>query len=227
MFNFLKKKEKEQQKKSFIYFYPDNLEEYIEVDNINNITYDLAFIYQRNNKYYIRPLGLNDERLIIAVGDLAKIKCDVCVNAARPTLLGGGGVDGAIHHAAGPELLEECKTLNGCETGKCKITKGYNMHVKNIIHAVGPKWHGGDRNEEQYLKDVYKNSLDMAINNNLKTIAFPAISCGNYGYPMKEVIEIFFEIAKEYLKKYEDIKILFIVNETVYIQIQKYFDIIK
>jgi O-acetyl-ADP-ribose deacetylase (regulator of RNase III) len=168
------------------------------------------------NCYFIRPIGLHNERLIIAVGDLSKIKCDVCVNAARPTLLGGGGVDGAIHHAAGPKLLEECKTLNGCETGNAKITKEYNMYVKNIIHAVGPKWHGGNRNEEELLRSAYINSFNIAIDNNLKTIAFPAISCGNYGFPMDKGVVIFLKIAKEYLEKYKDLTVIFAVNNIVF-----------
>lgn len=224
MFNiFKKKKEIEEKKDDFYGFYQDNLEEYIFEESLDLSKYDLCLIeYRRSlNKYCIRKIGTNNERFIICSGDISKIKCDVVVNAARPSLLGGGGVDGAIHSAAGLDLLEECKTLNGCDYGEAKITNGYNMHVKKIIHAVGPRYQGGNNNEKQTLENAYRNSFDLAVKNNLNTIAFPAISCGNYGYPTKEGIEVAYSIAMKYLNNNPNMKIIFVVNNTVYNEFKK------
>ena len=138
-------------------------------------------------------------RIDIILGDITKIKVDSIVIAANNTLLGGGGVDGAILRAAGPELLEECRKLNGCETGKAKITNGYKLPAKFVIHTVGPIWHGGNDHEDELLAACYRNSLQLAIENGIKTIAVPSISTGAYRFPVKRAARIALQEISKFL----------------------------
>jgi O-acetyl-ADP-ribose deacetylase len=150
-------------------------------------------------------------RVKLVDGNIVKLHVDAIVNAANGSLLGGGGVDGAIHRAAGRELYNECVKLNGCTTGEAKITKGYKLPAKCVIHTVGPIWNGGNSGEAELLANCYRNSLALALKHNLKTIAFPAIICGVYGYPLDEACGIAVREATAFLNKHSDI------NEVIFV----------
>jgi O-acetyl-ADP-ribose deacetylase (regulator of RNase III) len=150
-------------------------------------------------------------KIEIRQGDIARLDVDAIVNAANTKLLGGGGVDGAIHRAAGPQLLEECRTIGGCPTGEARITGGYNLPARHVIHTVGPVY-SGKAQDSQLLTSCYLNSLKLAVENNLTTIAFPAISCGVYGYPIEEACKIAVDTACAFLEQNPSLhKIIFIL----------------
>lgn len=152
-----------------------------------------------------------DKRIKIIIGDITEQKTDAIVNAANTTLLGGGGVDGAIHRAAGPGLLKECKMLKGCPTGEAKITKGYRLHAKYVIHTVGPVWNGGNYGEPEKLASCYQNSLRLAEKFKIKTIAFPSISTGAYRYPIEEAAKIALTEINKFLKTNSTIEKVIVV----------------
>ena len=162
------------------------------------------------------------ERISIVEGDITKLNVDAIVNAANNSLLGGGGVDGAIHRAAGPKLLDECITLNGCETGDAKITGGYNLPARHVIHTVGPIWRGGNNGEPEKLASCYRKSMEVAVANGVQTIAFPAISTGVYGYPLEEAAQIAVSQVVECLNEMPSIK-----NVTFVLFGAKNYDIYK
>lgn len=143
-------------------------------------------------------------QLTVCKGDITQMETDAIVNAANSSLLGGGGVDGAIHRAAGPELLEACRMLNGCKTGQAKITPGFRLKAKYVIHTVGPVWNGGKNNEEQLLANAYQNSLELALKNNVTTIAFPNISTGVYRFPKNKAAEIAVTTVAELCRRHPE-----------------------
>jgi O-acetyl-ADP-ribose deacetylase (regulator of RNase III) len=141
-----------------------------------------------------------DARMEFIVGDLTTLEVDAIVNAANTSLLGGGGVDGAIHEQAGPELLEECRTLNGCNTGEAKFTQGYQLPARYVIHTVGPVWDGGNCDKDRLLAECYRNSLEVAANIGIQTVAFPSISTGVFGFPIDRAASIALTTVNDFLK---------------------------
>ena len=168
--------------------------------------------------------GMMSEKIIIEIGDITKLDVDAIVNAANTSLLGGGGVDGAIHRAAGPELLEFNRKLGGCRTGEAKISPGFKLKAKYIIHTVGPVWNGGKNNEDELLANCYINSLKLAVENGIKSIAFPAISTGVYRFPLERATKIAVNELKEFLRKNESIEgVIFVCfDERTYSEYSKF-----
>jgi O-acetyl-ADP-ribose deacetylase (regulator of RNase III) len=153
-----------------------------------------------------------DDKIDIVRGDITKLQVDAIVNAANTTLLGGGGVDGAIHRAAGPQLLEECRKLGGCRPGEAKLTRGYNLPARFVIHTVGPVWSGGNRGEPETLANCYRNSLRVAVENEINSVAFPAISCGAYRYPIDAAANSAVATTRQFLDENSKIdKVIFVL----------------
>ena len=154
---------------------------------------------------------MKNDRIEIVKGDITQQKVEAIVNAANTTLLGGGGVDGAIHHVAGPELLAECETLHGCATGQAKITKGYKLHARWVIHTVGPLWRDGNHQEDELLANCYRHSLGLAEQHGIKTIAFPGISTGAYRFPLERATKIALTATAEFLQTNRSVeKVVFV-----------------
>jgi O-acetyl-ADP-ribose deacetylase (regulator of RNase III) len=152
-----------------------------------------------------------NKRIEIIQADITTLTVDAIVNAANSSLMGGGGVDGAIHRTAGPELKEECRPLRGCKTGFSKITKGYNLPSKHIIHTVGPVWYGGDKNEEDLLRSCYQTSMELMVEHSLTTIAFPSISTGAYRFPFDKACKIALETINDFLNENDVVDKVYII----------------
>lgn len=169
------------------------------------------------------------DRIQIRMGDITQVDVDAIVNAANPSLLGGEGVDGMIHWAAGEELLEECRSLGGCPTGEARITRGYKLPARYVIHTVGPVYGIDGENSPQLLSSCYKNSLELAVENGIATIAFPAISCGIYGYPVEKACRIAIDTTLEFLKSDESIsRVIFVLYSCRHYDVyMDYFDTVK
>ncbi len=161
---------------------------------------------------------LSDPRFAVLEGDITRQQVDAIVNAANTSLLGGGGVDGAIHRAAGPELLAECRTLHGCDTGAAKITRGYRLPAPHVLHTVGPVWDGGQRGEEDLLAQCYRSCFRLMTEHGLRSIAFPAISCGAYGFPLDRAAAIAVDEIQRFLEDNKEVERVVVVcyNREVY-----------
>jgi O-acetyl-ADP-ribose deacetylase len=174
-------------------------------------TFITFFFVQRKHTYHDKYQGhpmeqtINASTLVLIRGDITKEKTDAIVNAANSSLAGGGGVDGAIHRAGGPTIMQECRKIRGCQTGQAVITTGGNLSAKYVIHTVGPRYHNGTSNEAALLRSAYYESLRLASKNHLKSIAFPAISTGAYGYPLPEAAQIALQTIIDYLTHHQDI----------------------